>query len=423
MPTSISSGSERIGGTSPEDINRSIHDKHAHHHNHHGAHHFASEKERLKKLVHRLEMMLESQDDDSDSNQEDKDDKSIDHHKKMLNLQFKDGIKQFKQQFNLNDYVVDGAVDNGDGNPNSGDGFGVSAYGQGDQFISIQDGSKKGHHGRKGNHGTGVHSGRSSSGSSHVENTVDVAHTLAADGDIVLSGGIAVLYLFMNLLSDLAQYKYLEMREKAKVSRDAQNMANEVNELIAKVSQQGDSGSATLPADVIRYMEENNIKIDDKSIDDYLGLKGGVSTKVGITGVTLNGNKFSDSAHVGVYIIGHTYTVFYNGKRVPLNPDQYKIVNGKITATIDGKDIGVKSGKMVITGNVRTDVGRKLNKGELTAVKSALENTSNRASDFVSQSQLQLQKIMQTYNVTVSLINSMQTLLEEMNKSIAQNIR
>ncbi len=64
-----------------------------------------------------------------------------------------------------------------------------------------------------------------------------------------------------------------------------------------------------------------------------------------------------------------------------------------------------------------------LDKGGLDAVKSALENTSNRASDFVSQSQLQLQKVMQTYNVTVSLINSMQTLLEEMNKSIAQNVR
>lgn len=53
----------------------------------------------------------------------------------------------------------------------------------------------------------------------------------------------------------------------------------------------------------------------------------------------------------------------------------------------------------------------------------SLDTVSNRASDFVSQSQLQLQKIMQTYNVTVSLLNSMQTMLAEMNKSIAQNIR
>ena len=181
----------------------------------------------------------------------------------------------------------------------------------------------------------------SSENSANVNNIADTDHTLASQGDIVLSGGIAVLYLFMNLLSDLAQYKYLEMQEKAKVSRDAQNKANEVNELIAKVSKQGDTGSASLPPDVVQYMKDNDVKVDDCDIHKWLNN---------------NDNK-------------------------------------------------------------------KLNKGYLTAVKSALENTSNRASDFVSQSQLQLQKIMQTYNVTVSLINSMQTLLEEMNKSIAQNVR
>ncbi|WP_133407980.1 secretion protein EspA [Parashewanella tropica] len=67
--------------------------------------------------------------------------------------------------------------------------------------------------------------------------------------------------------------------------------------------------------------------------------------------------------------------------------------------------------------------GGKLNNTQLTAVKNALDTASNKASDFVSQQQLQLQKILQTYNVLVSLINSMQTLLSEMNKSIAQNIR
>mgnify|MGYP005733485317 FL=1 len=67
--------------------------------------------------------------------------------------------------------------------------------------------------------------------------------------------------------------------------------------------------------------------------------------------------------------------------------------------------------------------GKDLDQGKLKAVKASLETVSNRASDFVSQSQLQLQKLMQTYNVTVSLLNSMQTMLAEMNKSIAQNIR
>lgn len=62
-------------------------------------------------------------------------------------------------------------------------------------------------------------------------------------------------------------------------------------------------------------------------------------------------------------------------------------------------------------------------KGDLTAIKGALDNVANRASDFISTAQLQLQKLMQTYNVCSSLINSMQTLLADMNKTIAQGIR
>ena len=65
----------------------------------------------------------------------------------------------------------------------------------------------------------------------------------------------------------------------------------------------------------------------------------------------------------------------------------------------------------------------KLDQAKLNAVKGSLENVANRASDFVSSSQLQLQKLMQTYNVSVSLINSMQTMLADMNKTIAQGIR
>lgn len=67
--------------------------------------------------------------------------------------------------------------------------------------------------------------------------------------------------------------------------------------------------------------------------------------------------------------------------------------------------------------------GKGLDKGQLDVIKGALETDSGRCSDFVTQAQLQIQKTMQSYNVCVSLVNSMQTLLAEMNKSIAQNIR
>lgn len=175
------------------------------------------------------------------------------------------------------------------------------------------------------------------------QQTDEVKNSIASRGDSVLSGGIAVLYMFMNLLGEMADAKYSQMQDKADVSREAQSKANEMDEKIADCNKKDnpDKATADVPKDVVDYMRENGVTVDGKGIDEYI------------------------------------------------------------------KDNG----------------GNPLDKGKLSAIKAALETQSNRASDFVSQSQLQLQKIMQTYNVTVSLINSMQTMLAEMNKSIAQNIR
>ncbi|PAV07253.1 secretion protein EspA [Arsenophonus sp. ENCA] len=157
--------------------------------------------------------------------------------------------------------------------------------------------------------------------------------------DPILSQGIEILYTFMNLLSDLANEKYLEMKKRADFSRDSQEMANRVDEIIAKVEKEGDKAKAEIPDHVRIFMEKNNITVDGKNINDY------------------------------------------------------------------------------------APKGQALDQGQLQSVKAAIKTLSDRASDFVSQSQLQIQKVMQTYNVTVSLLNSMQTMLGEMNKSIAQNIR
>ena len=176
------------------------------------------------------------------------------------------------------------------------------------------------------------------------QQTDEVKNSIASRGDSVLSGGIAVLYMFMNLLGEMADAKYSQMKDKADVSREAQEKANEMDETIADCtikSTDVNEQNAKVPDDVVDYMRKNGITVDGKGIDEYI------------------------------------------------------------------KDNG----------------GNPLDKGKLGAIKAALETVSGRASDFVSQSQLQLQKIMQTYNVSVSLINSMQTMLAEMNKSIAQNIR
>ena len=283
------------------------------------------------------------------------------------------------------------------------------------------------------------------------QNLVEAAHTLAAEGDLVLSGGISVLYLFMNLLADLARNKYTEMQEKAKVSRDSQDMANTVNEQMAEVSKGAhpDTNTVALDPNVIKYMEDNNIKVAGKTIDEYLGITRDTQypSPIKFKG-TCDDPEVSDvqfgRAVDGSYQITGTRPD-KDGKPVHFSSDE-----------IDAKDVSEHNGKVTIylktktkdkNGNIvdkhttftadlpkklvygptkiTTDNSKqkKIDKGQLDAVKSSLENESNRASDFVSQAQLQIQKLLQSDNVTVSLINSMQTMLEEMNKSIAQNIR
>ncbi|WP_299006980.1 secretion protein EspA [uncultured Shewanella sp.] len=91
---------------------------------------------------------------------------------------------------------------------------------------------------------------------------------------------------------------------------------------------------------------------------------------------------------------------------------------------VDGQSINEYL-ELYFTDKASEDVAtcKLLDSGQLNAIRAEIESVSNTASDYVSTSQLTIQKLMQTYNVTVSLINSMQTLIADMCKSIAQNIR
>lgn len=97
-----------------------------------------------------------------------------------------------------------------------------------------------------------------------------VKDSSAIYGDSVLSGGIAILYIFMSLLSDIASQKYAQMQQKSDISRSAQDMANRVDEIIAEVSKKGDKATGELPDDVVKYMRDNGITVDGMTIDQYL---------------------------------------------------------------------------------------------------------------------------------------------------------
>ncbi|MEW9809654.1 MAG: hypothetical protein AB2989_04885 [Candidatus Symbiodolus clandestinus] len=56
-------------------------------------------------------------------------------------------------------------------------------------------------------------------------------------------------------------------------------------------------------------------------------------------------------------------------------------------------------------------------------LKAGLEAFKTSQSDFVAESQLKIQRVMQTYNTTATLFNSLQVILADMNKMVAQSIR
>ncbi|CQR23283.1 Methyl-accepting chemotaxis protein [Yersinia enterocolitica] len=62
-----------------------------------------------------------------------------------------------------------------------------------------------------------------------------------------------------------------------------------------------------------------------------------------------------------------------------------------------------------------------LDKGKLKAVKGALDNEKNGATDTITQDQLQLQKVMQSYNVCANNINTLQTGLKDLLTTIARS--
>ncbi|MFW5399109.1 chemotaxis protein [Yersinia sp. 1252 StPb PI] len=85
------------------------------------------------------------------------------------------------------------------------------------------------------------------------------------------------------------------------------------------------------------------------------------------------------------------------------------------------REHGIKVDKMSIDEYLKKN-GPELDKGQLQAVKAALDNEKTRASDTMTQEQLQLQKFMQSYNVNVNNISTLQTSLKDLLTTIARNL-
>ncbi|MDM5065372.1 hypothetical protein OB934_21615 [Aeromonas salmonicida] len=223
----------------------------------------------------------------------------------------------------------------------------------------------------------------------------------------------------MLLFTELANAKFGQMTEKMSVSRDAQEMANRVDRVLAGLAKPDSKGD--LPADVIDYMRENNILVDGKqTIDEFLAAQN------------------PDAAKIAEYQKRMQELIAQGGEK-GMKTNEFQDILNYLSAngvTVDGKEanwfvwesVGQKSHQYVTPENMgkvltALEGTSKLSKDSLTAIKSSLESASGRASDFVQQSQLKLQQLMQNFNTAVTMANSVQSMNAESTKSIAQSIR
>ncbi|WP_325326898.1 secretion protein EspA [Trinickia sp.] len=89
------------------------------------------------------------------------------------------------------------------------------------------------------------------------------------NSDSPFGKGVLTMSDMMALLNVLANKRMDDIENKMKVSENAQNMANRMENVIAKISDPT-KDHEEVPQDVIDYMAKNGILVDGKSVNDFI---------------------------------------------------------------------------------------------------------------------------------------------------------
>ncbi|HVI41723.1 MAG TPA: hypothetical protein VM577_13810, partial [Anaerovoracaceae bacterium] len=89
----------------------------------------------------------------------------------------------------------------------------------------------------------------------------------------MFSNGMQSMQNIMMQLTQSGNDLFAQMNKKSEIARDAQEKANLVEGVMAKLIKPEDK--LELPANVIEYMKANNILVDGKTIDEFMEGKGG----------------------------------------------------------------------------------------------------------------------------------------------------
>ncbi|KQN46463.1 hypothetical protein ASE93_14435 [Serratia sp. Leaf50] len=220
----------------------------------------------------------------------------------------------------------------------------------------------------------------------------DLDYLKAMKNHSMMGGAMVTMEEMMLMFTELAQGKFKQMQDKTSVGRDATDLANRVEGIIAKLKDGKDVGE--LPQDVIDYMKNNNVLVGGKPIEEYLKSNGHTDAEWNLL-------YWKDTERLA-----------------PEHRNDPERVKREISAYT--KAVKAEGGD---PESLYKKNGVNLSKAELEEVKGALESTATRATDFVQSSQLKLQQLMQSFNTAVAMANAVQSMNGESTKSIAQSIR
>ncbi|AZC32412.1 hypothetical protein ACTJKT_28370 [Pseudomonas sp. 22526] len=237
-----------------------------------------------------------------------------------------------------------------------------------------------------------------------------------ANPQSMFSNGLMSMQNIMLQLTQSGNDLFAQMNKKSEIARDAQEMANQVEAVMSRLVKPGDK--LALPESTVAYMRANNILVDGKTIDEFMGERSGAQASL----ETLMA-KIAASGPEGMETRSWQEVITYMD------------ANG---ITVDGKkasdyvwglpEVNFQSGKKVSLEHMNTirqalEDSMAFDKGDLMMVKSSLESVAGRATDFNQQSQLKLQQVMQNFSTSNQLTQSMQSMLAEMTKGTASAIR
>lgn len=251
------------------------------------------------------------------------------------------------------------------------------------------------------------------------EPALPTARTIA-NPQSMFSNGIMSMQNIMLQLTQSGNDLFSQMNAKSQVARDAQEKANQVEATISKLQKPGDK--TPLSENSVHYMRENNIIVDGMTIDEFLESRSDKNAAAqahldtltkNIAGCGPEGMEAQSWLEVLEYMDNNGITV--DGKEASHFVWTLKEVGSQCGQKISLENMGK------IRDALEGAIG--LDKGDLMMVKSSLESTAGRASDFNQQSQLKLQQLMQNFSTSNQLSQSIQSMLAEMTKGTASAIR